>query len=370
MCAVGVDYGTSILVSARKNDEGKTIVKSERNCFIDLDMDFLDMVEKSEYKYIIEEENSEKKLYVIGKDSMILDNLYSSKDINGNKTSRLRRPMASMVINSKTEKMAIKMLKHMIQGLVGKPKYDDEICVISIPSSSLDGTINNAFHAGMCESFMKELGYNVVSINEALAVVYATNPTIEVDDEKINMTGLGISCGGGGINACLSYKSKDIVRFSIPKSGDWIDQQVASVTQLSSSQVTMIKEKKSREKLLDLSKPNFENEILSAIYFYYKELITIVVREFKNALIKEKINFEYPLEIIISGGTSLPEGFDVLFKQVVDEIKWPLEIKNIRRAQDPLTATAIGCLTAALSKEKKSKEQKTETENQQEEKNV
>jgi hypothetical protein len=350
--AIGLDMGTAILVLARKED-GKTEVKSERNCFIDMDMEFMDMIEKSEYKYIIDEENGEKKIYVVGKDAMILDNLYSSKDQNGNKTSRLRRPMASMVINSKTEKMAIKILKHMVQGLVGPPKYEGEIAVISVPSSSLDGSVNNTFHTGICESFVRELGYKVISINEALAVVYATNPTTEDNGEKINMTGIAISYGGGGVNICLAYKNKDIIRFSIPKSGDWIDKQVADVTQLSSSQVTIMKEKKSRDKSFTLLAPNYDDEVLSALYFFYKELIRTVVREFKAAFIKEKTSFESPIEVILSGGTSLPEGFDVMTREVIEEIKWPFEIRNVRKAQDPLSSTALGALMAAMSYEKK-----------------
>ncbi len=361
--ATAVDFGTSILVCARKGEDGKTTIKSERNCFLDLDVDFMDMVEKSEYKYIIDNENENKRIYIIGKDAIILDCLYSSKDASGNKVSRLRRPMASMVVNAKTEKMAIKMLKHISHSLVGKPKYEGEVCVIGVPSSSLDGSVNNTFHTGMCESFIRELGYNVISINEALAVIYATNPIVEIDGEKVNMSGLGISFGGGGVNLTLAFRGTGVVNFSVPKSGDWIDAQVSSVTQLSSSQVTTIKERKSREKLLNLSSPNYDDDVLSALYFYYKEMIRTVVVEFKNAFIKEKISFDYPTEVVISGGTSMPEGFDTLLKQVIDEVKWPLEIKNVRRATDSLSATALGCLVSAVSKEKKLKEGVSADEN-------
>lgn len=350
---VGIDFGTAILVVARKDKNNDTIVKSERNCFIDMDRDFEDMIEKSEYNYITDEENGEEKFYVIGKDAIVLDNMYSSKDQSGNKVSRLRRPMASMVINSKTDKKAIKMLKHISQSLMGKPAYEGEVCVVGVPAAPLDGSINTTFHAGMCESFAKELGYDTVTLNEALAVVYATNPTAEADGEKLLFTGIGMSFGGGGSNGCLAYKGKDTVRLSVPKGGDWIDSEVAKVTSLSSSQVTVFKEKNSMQGVLNLKEPNLENDVLAALYMYYRNLITTVVKEFKKSFVEEGTTFETPLEVVISGGTSKPEGFCELVKEVIDEVGWPFEIREVRRAKDPLQATAVGALTAAISKEKK-----------------
>ena len=360
MCAVGVDFGTAIIVVSRKDKDGKTIVRSERNCFIDMDKGFEDMINPEDYNFIIDEENGEERIYIVGKDAIKLDNLYSSKDAEGNRVSNLRRPMSKMVINSKTDKKAIKMLKYISQGLVGKPEHDGEICVLSIPSSSLDGSINNTFHASMCEGFITELGYTAVPLNEALAVVYATNPTVETEDEgKLNFTGIGISFGGGGSNGCVAYKGKDTIQLSVARGGDWIDEQVSSVTSLTSSQVTVLKEKSSRDGILDLSKPyieetgDYDPEAVQALQIFYKNLITTVVKEFKKAFIKEKLTFDHPMEVVISGGTSKPNGFDTMVADVIKEVNWPFDIKGVRRAQDPLSATAVGCMTAALSKEKK-----------------
>ena len=66
-------------------------------------------------------------------------------------------------------------------------------------------------------------GLLVKSINEGLAVVYA-------EMESTNYTGIGISCGGGLCNVCLSYLSVPVFSFSIPKAGDFIDNSAASVT--------------------------------------------------------------------------------------------------------------------------------------------
>jgi len=164
--SVGFDYGTSWIVSARKEDE-KTNIVSERNCFFDVNSDFEEMLTESKIPYIKGDENGEEKIFVLGRDALKLANLYSSVDKDGRRKNLLRRPMQRMVINSKTDKKSIQMLKHMSQALVGPPKEKGETAVISIPADPISGEFNNVFHASMCENFISELGYNVVSINEA-----------------------------------------------------------------------------------------------------------------------------------------------------------------------------------------------------------
>lgn len=350
--SVGLDFGTSILCLAEKDDKDKTVVRSERNCFISLDTGFEDMLVNSGYKFIKMTENDEERIFVIGKDAIKLDNLTMTREKD---QSDLRRPMAQMVINSKTEKKAISMLKHMSQSLLGPPSHDGEVCCFSCPSNSIDGKVTTTFHANMCKSFVEELGYTAIPINEALAVVFATNPTIEDKEEgTIPMTGIGISFGGGGSNGCVAYKGKDTITLSVARGGDWIDQQVANVTSKTSSQVTVLKERASRAGTLDLSQPvDGENEVIDALKIFYRSLIETVIKEFKKEFIANKVSFDTPLEIVISGGTSLPPGFDTLIDSVVKTIGFPFEIKGVRRADDALSATALGCLTAAISHEKK-----------------
>lgn len=721
--SVGLDYGTSMLVVARKDDKDKTITRTERNCFIDLEKDFSEIINQSDYNFIKEIENNEEKFFVIGNDAIKLDNLLASRNSQGIKVSGLRRPMAKMVINSKMDKKAIKMLKYISQAIIGKPKYDGEICVLSVPADPIDESFDAVFHKDMCISFIEELGYQAFPLNEALAVVYATNPKLETKDEgTLNMTGIGCSFGAGGINGCVAYKGKDTMRFSFPKClskdflvktlngvkkiqdikigdqiitasgkyakvnkifnnghrdkllriklekmpfnnidltsdhkilikrnynwewveasqlkigdivgepvvkmarstktiyfgydpetkkmvnpnqskntgkivgiflgdgwccfnkkrgsgviavafnannqklinnyiklfnkifkrkatnniennmhrivishtgcakyfkekfydqnneksfpfridgienqmaigiirglldsdgnkkykkkkfdgydfnttslnlavlshdllnrflinhnimwrkprigginnrgvqiigkkstyiirmpktasqmfnvlvnglstssgsiqcpsfieykikeikeinynndvydlnvdsedhsfssigitvhncGDWIDQEVAKVTNLTPSQVTMQKEKTSKEGTFNLTNPDYEDEVLAALYIYYRNLLTTVVKEFKKEFVKNNIIFDDPLEVVVSGGTSMPKGFCKLLEGIIKENNWPFEISNVRKATDPLASTAIGCLVLAQSKESKQKE--------------
>jgi len=351
--AVGMDFGTMVLVVARKDVEGKTIASAERNCFYGVSPEWENMLANNGYNFIKDIENGEERLYVVGKDALNLANLQAEKDFSGERTTGLRRPMQNMVINSKSDKKSIQMLKYMAQGLVGKPEKEGEVCVISIPANPLSGGFNNEFHSKMCQKFIEELGYTVYPIEEFLAVIYATNPQMEEDGEVSNMSGVGISWGAGGTNCGVAYKGQPTVNFALDRGGDWLDAQVATCTSLTSSEACSIKEKSSNEGKLDLENPNFEDDILGAYYIYYESLIKTVVKEYKKQFIENKINITCPIEVIISGGTSKPKGFDVMLEKAIKEISWPFDIKGIRRAKDPLASTAIGALTAAISKEKK-----------------
>lgn len=386
--AKGVDFGTAILVVAEKDEDGKTIVRSERDCFISFKKSEFEqnsaILEDGAYNFIEEEEDGEQKIFIVGKDAIKLDNLFSAVDSRGIKVSNLRRPMQRMIINSKTDKKAIIMLKYISQNLLGKSKEKGEICVFSCPANSVEG-VDATFHKNMCRSFVAELGYKPIPINEALAVVYATNPTTTDPDEgEIPMTGIGMSFGGGGSNGCVAYKGKDTITLSVARGGDWIDSQVSECTQKTPAQVTVDKERWSKEKILDLSIPYFDQDelkskhnfkesdidTLNALHVFYRELITEVVTKFKQEFLDKKITFENSIEVVISGGTSKPAGFDKMVSEVIEEVGWPFEIKGVRRAKDALASTALGCLAAAISREKqekKDKKNKNENNNSEEE---
>jgi len=358
---IGIDGGTNWLVVAKKDKNGKTFVTGQRNCFIDMDPDFEDMLSASGYNYIKDIENGEEKIFVVGRDALTLSLLYSKNDKNGGRETRLRRPMSKMVINSKSDKRAIKMLKYMLQSLVGKPDKEGEIAVMSIPADPVSGEFNTLFHQNMCLSFIRELGWEVFPIQESLSIIYASAPsTVGDDGEELNMTGLGLSFGAGGVNGCLAMRGtiSDQTTFALPISGDWIDESVSSVTQKTSSEIMVLKEKYSKSGVFSLEKPPYDYEgedqdVIMSLYIYYKNLIETVVRQFKKVFVKNGTMFPFPLEVVVAGGTSLPNGFEALVEQVIKEVQWPFDIKGVRRAKDPLSATAIGCLTAAISREKK-----------------
>jgi actin-related protein len=59
--------------------------------------------------------------------------------------------------------------------------------------------------------------------------------------------------------------------------------------------------------------------------------------------------FPEAIEIVTSGGTSMVGGFVEIFQDEFEKVKFPVDVKNIRRSEDPLSAVAKGALVASLT---------------------
>jgi hypothetical protein len=185
---------------------------------------------------------------------------------------------------------------------------------------------------------LSDLGFEATSINEGLAVVYA-------EMENTNYTGIGISCGGGLCNVCLSYLAVPVLSFSIPKAGDFIDSSAASVTGERPNRIRLMKEQSF------FMNGHFESKLQEVLSVYYDDMIESVVRGMQNAFqsARNLPNLIRPIPLVLSGGTAVPKGFKERFEKILRAGNFPVELSEIRMAADPLNTTAKGALVAALS---------------------
>jgi len=326
----GVDIGTMFVKCAHK-ESGEIVFRSQRNAFFGVEhTDFTKKIlDNSRVKYIIKGDN----LYVVGDEALQFANMFN-KDT--------RRPLSKGVI-SPTEKEALPIVELLIKSVVGEPTHKGEIVYFSIPGEPLDADFNVIYHIKMVEGFLKTLGYAPKPINEAHAIILS-----ELAEE--DFTGMGLSFGGGMVNVCLSFMSVPIFKFSVAKSGDWIDQQVAMAVDETASRVSSIKESS-----LDLSKEGDLSKIESALSIYYNHLIEYVIESIKQEFAKARRlpKIPKPISIILSGGTSLPKGFSGRFKQILDRLKLPIPVGSVRMASQPLRSVAKGALVAASADESK-----------------
>jgi hypothetical protein len=97
-----------------------------------------------------------------------------------------------------------------------------------------------------------------------------------------------------------------------------------------------------------VGQPN-DNPILGAVSAYYERLIDYTTKQLSAALSGHKSlpKFQDPLNIVVAGGTSQAKGYIEHFSQKLKDNGFPLEIKAVKHAADPLHAVAKGCLIAA-----------------------
>jgi len=322
----GLDIGTSF-INCAENQGGRVKFRSVRNAFFDIDYtDFTtQMLNRAEINYI----KRDGRLYVTGTGALEFANIFNKE---------VRRPLKRGVISPK-EKEALPLVEILIKSVLGPASRKEELVHYSVPGEPVDADFNLTYHETVLAEFLRDFGYTPKPINEGLAVVFS-----ELDNE--NFTGIGISFGGGMVNVCMSFMATPVFSFSISKSGDWIDSQAAMAVDETNSKICAFKEKE-----LDLTKKKGLSRIEKALSVYYDNLIEYVLRHLKQKFenTKEMPNFKKPINIAISGGTSVPKGFLPRFNQMIEKINLPHAIGRVSIAEGPMNTVANGALIAAIA---------------------
>ena len=151
------------------------------------------------------------------------------------------------------------------------------------------------------------------------------------------------NCGAGMVNICFAIYGKDMFTFSIVNSGDWIDKQAAKAT---GESIAFINKEKTK---IDLDKEP-TTLVERAIITQYKLMIEKTVAAIKHGLENnsdKKAKLDAPIDVVIAGGTSSPNGFEKFFAKVLKEANLPMQIGEIIKPKDPLYSVGRGCLIAA-----------------------
>lgn len=321
---IGLDLGTSTVVAARQNGRGVR-AQTELNAFIELPTSkFTEQIlDQNDIDFVRDNGH----LIVFGNGAFKFANMFNAET---------RRPMRHGLVNA-GEPYAQKLLEAIVEKLVGKPKSKGELLCFSVPAPPQASPSSLVYHEALMKQMLDNMGFDAKPINEGLAVVFS-------ELEKENFSGIGISFGGGLTNVCLAYLSVPVFTFAIDKGGDDVDEAVGEVTGETATRVKAIKEEG-----LDLSRKS-RSKVGGALQIYYDDLIATVVEGIGEALSRadRMPKLDKPLPVILGGGTALPKGFVARFTEALEEENLPIRLDTVRRAKEPLTATARGALLAAL----------------------
>jgi len=326
ICA-GLDVGTMNFLCARSDSSE---IKLTRNVFLPVREDEISISDLSDINYVKSEDGD---IYIIGEDAFRFANIFSKE---------VSRPMEKGLISPK-EVNSIDVLTIIVKNLLGDIREKEVFCSYSVPAEAIDIGRNVIYHQKVFGKILHTLGANYAAVNEAAAVVYS-----ECAVEKFS--GIGISFGAGLANFCLCFKGIEAGQFSTGRSGDYIDGMVAESLNMVKNRVTSMKEKNPNF-LIDLSGIDKKNHrVYEALQFYYESMLNYTIKtmisEFKRQI---DIEIDDPIPIILSGGTSLPNGFLEMFKNIFSTYSFPIKISEIRRAKNPMTCVAQGLLVKTLS---------------------
>jgi hypothetical protein len=321
---MGLDVGTSRIVVARFTEK-KYTYESQLNAFLALPYSKLAESLLQREKVFHEVRGSD--LVVMGNDAQKFAEVFHVD---------IRRPMRNGTLNPQ-EPHSLSVVRSIIARLTGKATAENQKILFSVPAPLPDGDVGIPYHEASIQQALRELGYEAKAISEGLAVIFG-----ELGDS--NFTGIGISCGSGLCNVCLSVLSVPVISFSVPKAGDFVDAQAALVTGDLATRMRIYKEQSFR--LNGFTADRVQN----ALTVYYHEMIGNLVRSLREQIsaTQRMPKLEHPIPLVLSGGTSMPRGFVDYFTKTLRDNELPVRLSEIRMSADPLHATARGALMAAL----------------------
>jgi actin-like ATPase involved in cell morphogenesis len=327
--ARGLDVGTMNIISSRPDEDGTTFVQ-QRNSFVEIE--YSDMAEQMLSRSEVLHIRKDDKVYVVGDDALNFANIFNKET---------RRPMEQGILSSE-EASAIPMIKLITEQVVGSPEAPGEKIFFSSPADPIDSDLSTLYHQKTLESMLSDTGFDPEPINEGMAVIYS-----ELSDN--NFTGLGVSFGAGMTNICLAYYAVPVMKFSIARGGDWVDRQAAQATGTPVDKVTSIKED---DFALDFTTD--VGGVEGALSIYYENLLDYVIEMISQEVDEEDVEEGLDVPVVVTGGTSSPDGFEELFAQHLEDVNIPFSISDVHSVDDPLYSVARGALVAARSEEESS----------------
>ena len=323
--AKGLDVGTMNILSGQQ-DGNETVFVQQRNSFVEIE--YSDMAEQMLSRSDVLHIRKDDKVYVVGDDALNFANIFKET----------RRPMQHGILSSE-ESSAIPMIKLITEQVVGEPNSPNERLYFSSPADPIDEDLSTLYHEKTLESMLGDMGYDPEPINEGMAVIYS-------ELANHNFTGLGVSFGAGMTNVCLAYYAVPVMKFSIARGGDWIDEQAARATGTPVDKVTSIKE--------DDFELDFRTDVggvEGALAIYYENLLDYVIENITREVDEEDVEEGLDVPVVVTGGTSSPRGFEKLFADHLGDANIPFSISDVSSVDEPLYSVARGALVAARSDE-------------------
>ena len=319
----GLDVGTSRIVLAKSQGD-RTHYNVQLNAFISLP--YAKMTEKMLVDEGIYHRVHENQVLAFG------NRVDEFANMLGGDT---QRPMKTGLINPKEPK-GMEMIALALEEICGKARKNAKIC-FSVPSAPPDGQSELIFHKHVIKGVLTKLGYEAEAVNEGMAIVYA-----ELADD--DLTGIGISFGGGLCNVSVAYLGLPILSFCTTRAGDYIDQAAAKVAGQTPTTVRLHKESAN----FRIGR-NSSNSIDHALTIFHRDVIEQIVSRLSQELNASQClpRGLRNLPIVFGGGTSMVKGFETELTKALRAAEFPLEIGEVRQAKAAANTTARGMLLAS-----------------------
>lgn len=343
--ARGLDIGTQFIVASGPGESDEVEFSFERDAYLEVERNdlFDQLLETQDIPFIPGEQVglSDSQVVLVGDTAFKLANAHR-KDT--------KRPLQHGLISPKAVATARPLVSAIIRQLLGPPKHDGEQLVFSVPAAPLDMDINVDFHRDVLQAILSQMewdgkSYDVNPIVEGSSVVFSALGTNQ-------FTGWGISWGAGMTNFSLSYMGTDVLSFSVARGGDWVDETAAKSVGENASYMCDVKESSDSFSAIGSS----DDAEVFALQSAYRSLVRYVVNNWSDKMIADESQLprvEDPLPVVVSGGTTMVDGFLKILSGEVGSKDWPLPMGEVMVADNPFFTVSNGCYISARLRERK-----------------
>ncbi len=267
----------------------------------------------------------------------------------------------------------------MVDAVLPEAKTPGEICCLTVPSTRMAETqiaLSGDLLDDQSSTFdwpeldyscqlVKLRGYQPVAVGQALAVTLA---------ELVGESFCGVTAvfGASVTEFAVAHQGREIARVVIPRGGDWIDEQL---TTMSSSKINPHERNPETDRidadvrhLLSIQKARHDREQASRAPLneahasmmvegryadLYRQFLMAVLSEAGRRLhqVAALANFPQPTVLAYAGGLSRATGFPTMLKNAMRQIDWPIAIESYRSAELSPFGVARGCLIHAALEE-------------------
>jgi hypothetical protein len=325
---VGLDVGTMNFVAAKFTPSG-TEYQRVKNAYIDLDVENVKTLRMSDIKFVQFPQQSD--VVVLGDMSFQMANLFKQE---------VKRPLSKGLISPGALRVQY-VLKELITNVLGKPAENGEHCFYSVPANPIDLLDQDVkFHQNLFSQIIASQGFTPHATNEAMAIIFS-------QCQEFNYSGIAMSFGSGLCNVATSYRGVMGLNFALSRGGgDWIDIHAAKATGSTSARICALKEKGG----FSLADPPNDKPDLEAIALYVRTLIQHCLEKVAEKLRQEQNDHLETLPLVVSGGTTLADGFMDIFNEEFKTLRKKGSIPSVAKiikVERPLDAVADGLLVLA-----------------------
>ena len=223
------------------------------------------------------------------------------------------------------------------------PQGNGDECAMILPIATQRSPEQQMFF----ERLLRLRGYRPTTVTSGEATILAT-----LGDQAF--TGIGFSLGASGARVTIGHRGRILAEATSPRGGDWLDEQFAFQTErflwdADGNQyldLNAIAQWKNQTALSVLNPQTREEGLITDLY---RELLRPILAE--GATLCQKTpwlaTYPTPLQLVCTGGPTKIQGFSILMRHLLQALRWPVEIGEIRCPAGDEFLNARGALIRA-----------------------